>query len=219
MGIVSRVSDIVAANLNALLDRAENPEALLSQVIREMEAGLARARRSTAVAIAAERRLGRERDDHRRETEHWKMRAKDALTNGREDLARRALARKLEHESVAGRLEELHAEAALTSRSARTTLQAFAARLAEARRKARVLAARHRTAEVRVEVYRYLGAGRADFGASLARFDRLEDRLIRGADELTAEADLTGPDDLETAFADLDRERAIDRELAALKGQ
>jgi phage shock protein A len=53
----------------------------------------------------------------------------------------------------------------------------------------------------------------------LARFNRLEDRLIRRADEFTAEADLTGPDDLETALVDLDRELAVERELAALKAE
>src|SRR5207248_10087415 len=79
MGIFCRVSDVITANLNALLDRAEDPEVLLAQVVREMEDGLARARRSAAVAIAAERRLRRERDDHRSRAEHWKGRARDAL--------------------------------------------------------------------------------------------------------------------------------------------
>ena len=118
MGVISRVSDIVAANLNALLDRAEDPEAMLAQVIRDMEAGLARARRSAAVAVADERRLGRERDEHRLEAEHWKSRAKEALAAGREDLARRALARKLEHDGMTRDLEEQHAEASLTGESA-----------------------------------------------------------------------------------------------------
>jgi phage shock protein A len=217
MGIVSRVSDIVAANLNALLDRAEDPEAMLAHVIREMEAGLARARRSAAVAVAAERRLARERDDHRIGAEHWKGRAKEALAAGREDLARRSLARKVEHDAAAHSLDEQHAEAALTSQSARTALQAFEARLAEARRKLRTLVARHRTAQIRVEVHRHIGAGCTDFGASLARFDRLEDRLSRTADELAAEADLHDPDNLEAEFSDLNRQRTIEQELAALK--
>ena len=78
MSVFSRVSDIVVANIHALLDRADS-EALLAQVIREMEAGLAEARRSAAVAVAAERRLVRERDQHRAAADHWKGRAKEAL--------------------------------------------------------------------------------------------------------------------------------------------
>ena len=218
MGIFSRVSDIVAANLNSLLDRAEDPEAMLAQVIREMEIGLARARRSAAVAVAAERRLSRERDDHRIGAERWKGRAKEALAAGREDLACRSLARKLEHEALARGLDDQHVEATLTAESARAALRAFETRLAEARRKQRTLIARHRSAQIRVELHRHIGAGRSEFGSSLARFDHLEARLSRTADELAAEADLHDPENLEADFNDLDRQAAVDRELAALKG-
>jgi phage shock protein A len=217
MGIVSRVSDILTANLNALLDRTEDPEAMLAQVVRAMEDDLARARRAAAVAIAAERRLRRERDGHRTQADHWKGRAREALAAGREDLARRALVRKQEHDTLARSLDEQHAEAAQTGESARAALLALEARLAEARRKERTLLARHRAAQIRVEVYRYLGAGRVDFGASLARFDRLEDRLSRCADELAAEADLHDPAGLEAEFTALDRQWAIERELEELK--
>ena len=62
-----------------------------------------------------------------------------------------------------------------------------------------------------------MGAGRVDFGASLARFDRLKDRFDRSADELTAEADLHDPGHLEAEFTDLDRRQAVERELAGLK--
>src|SRR5689334_13758937 len=190
MRIFSRISDILTANLNALLDRAEDPEVMLAQVVREMEDGLARARRSAAVAIAAERRLRRERDDHRLRADHWKGRAGEALAADREELARRALARKQEHDALARVLEGQHAAAAQTGQSARTALLALEARLAEARRKQQALLARHRAAQIRVEVHRHLGGGRAGVGASSARFDRLEDRLSRCVEELTAEADL-----------------------------
>src|SRR5256885_1284524 len=97
MGIFSRISDIFAANLNALLDRAEDPELMLGHLIRAMEDGLDRARRYTAVAIAAESRLRRDRDNNRTLGDAWKTRAREALAAGREDLARRALARSQEH--------------------------------------------------------------------------------------------------------------------------
>jgi phage shock protein A len=217
MSVFSRISDVFTANLNALLDRAENPEVMLNQVVREMEDGLARARRYAAVAIAAESQLRRERDDNRDRTEQWKSRAREALAAGREELARQALARKQEHDALARNLEEEFAEAERVAQSARTALQILGSRLAEARRKQRVLIARHRTAQVRIEVYHYLGAGQGNFGASQARFDRQADRLGRRVEELAAEAglhDLTG---LETEFIDLERQLAIDRELEAMK--
>jgi phage shock protein A len=217
MSVFARVSDIITANLNSLLDRAENPEAMLAQVLREMADGLTRARRYAAVAIAAERRLRRERDDNRLHVEHWKARAAEALAANREDLARRALARKQEHDALARSLDERLAEAAQTAESARTALRALESRLAEARQKQRTLLARHRTAQLRVEVHRQLGAGRAGFASSGARFDRWEDRLSRCTDELAAEADLQDAAGLEAEFADLDRDQAIEQELESLK--
>jgi phage shock protein A len=217
MGIFSRVSDIITANLNSLLDRAENPEAMLAQVIREMADGLTRARRYAAVAIAAERRLRRERDDNRLQVEYWKARAAEALAANREDLARRALARKQEHELQARSLEEQHAEAAQIAESARTTVRALEQRLNDAHQKQRTLVARHRAAQVRVQVHRELGVGRSGFATSQARFDRWEDRLSRCTDELAAEADLHDAAGLEAEFADLDRQQAIEQELESLK--
>jgi phage shock protein A len=219
MGIFSRILDVFTANLNALLDRAEDPEVMLDQMIRAMEDGLARARRYAAVAIAAEGRLRRDRDDNRGRAEQWTARAREALAAGREDLARGALARKQEHDALAHGLEEEHAEAVRAGRSARTALQALEARLAEARAKQRVLLARHRTAQVRMEVYRHLDAGRTSFGTSAARFDCLAERLSRHVEELAAEAELQDPSGLEADFTDLERRLAIDRELEAMKGE
>lgn len=219
MGIFSRIFDIFTANLNALLDRAENPEVMLDQMIREMEDSLARARRNAAVAIAAESRLRRDRDDHRGHVEQWTARAREALAAGREELARRALARKQEHDVLARRLDEEFAEALQAAQSARTALQALEARLAEARAKQRVLLARHRTAQVRIEVYRHLNADGTNFGASATRFDRLADRLTQRVEELSAEAELNDLSGLEAEFTDLERRLAVDRELEAMKGE
>jgi phage shock protein A len=217
MGIFSRISDIIAANLNAMLDRAENPEVMLEHIIREMEDSYARARRYTATAIAAESRLRRDRDANRDQVEQWKARARQALAAGREELARRALARTQEHDMLARSLDEEFAEAVQAGQSARTALQALEARLAEARAKQRVLLARCRTAQVRIEVYRRLDFRRTNFGASQARFDRLADRLSQRVEERAAEADLHDLSGLEAEFTDLERRLAIDQELEAMK--
>ncbi len=219
MGISSRIFDIFTANLNALLDRAENPEVMLEHMIREMEDSLARARRYAAVAVAAESRLRRDRDDNRGRVEQWAARAREVLAAGREELARRALARKQEHDALARSLDEEHAEAVQAAQSARTALRALEARLAEARVKQRVLLARNRTAQVRIEVYRHLDVGRTDFGASAARFDRLADQLCQRVEELAAEAELHDLSGLEAEFTDQERRLAVERELEALKGE
>jgi phage shock protein A len=217
MGIFSRFSDLVVANLNALLDWAENPELMLDHVIREMEETLARARRYVAVAVAAESRLRHGRDDNHEQGEVWKSRAREALAAGREDLAWRALARKQECDVLSRSLEKDHAEAVQAVQSARAALQALEARLAEACHKRQALLARHRTAQARADIYRHLGADRTNFGAFRARFDCLVDRLSQRVAELDAEAELRDSSGPEAEFTEPERRLAIGRELAALR--
>jgi phage shock protein A len=217
MGIFARVSDIIAANVNALLDKAEHPEKMIGQIILEMEEGLANARRYAATAIAAERRIGRELEQNRAQVDFWKNKARAALTLKREDLARRMLERKQEHEDLVQSLEGQHAQAVQTSAQVRTSLRALEARLAEARRKRRSLLAQHAAAKVRVSLQR-MGAGFPDFHNAQTRFDRLEHRLEDYEDETAALVELSSAGGgLEGEVIDLERERAITEELEGLR--
>jgi phage shock protein A len=217
MRIFARLSDLIAANVNALLDRAEDPAKMIAQVIRDMEDGLADARRYAATAIAAERRLGRELDQNRTQAEFWRAKARTALTLDREDLARRMIARKKEHDALVSSLEAQHAQTVQTTVQVRTALRALEARLAEARRKQRSLLARQGAARVRAAVYR-TGAGLAGFPNAQAHFDRLENRLVEFEDEVAAQAELAlEGGGLEGELADLERERAVNEELAELE--
>jgi phage shock protein A len=217
MSIFSRISDILTANLNALVDRAENPVVMLEQMIREMEESHVRARKYAAVAIAAERRLRRDREYNQAQADQWKARAQEALAAGQEGLARRALARKQEHDLLARSLDEECTEAVEAAQSARAALAALESRLADVRTRQRVLLARHRTAQVRALVCRHLNIGRTSLGVSQVRFDRLADRLNQLTEELAAEADLCDLSGLEAEFTDLQRQLAIERELEAMK--
>ena len=218
MRILSRLSDIVAANFHALLDQVENPEALLAHVVREMEESLAAARRYAASAIAAERRIGRELEQNRVEVEHWHRKAREALTAGREDLARRALARKREHEDLVHGLEASFASVSETARNVRVLLRALEARLAEARRKQRTLLARQRAAQARIELHRTLPAGFPDLGSPGAKFERFENRLRDLEDELAAQADVQAVGGaLEEEFATFEASNEIERQLTQLK--
>src|SRR5262249_19989782 len=218
MGIFARLSDIITSNINALLDRAENPEWMIAQIIREMEEGLASAKRYAATALAAERRIGRELDQNRLQVQHWNEKPHKALTPGGEDPARRALARKMEHDDLIQSLERQHLESIQTCQSVRTSLHALEARLAEARRKQRTLLARHRAAQARVELHRVTGAGFPAFTGAQAKFDRFENQLIDFEDELAAIADLNNiQTGLEVDFAELERQQAIEEELQEMK--
>jgi phage shock protein A len=217
MRILSRCSNLVVANINALLARAENPEVMLGQIVRDMEDSLAAARSYAASAIAAERRLDRELAQHRSAVEYWQNKARAAVAANRDDLARLALRRRREHESLVRDLETQHLAALETSTQVRAALHDLEAALAAARRKQRSLIARHRAAQARRELCRSGGAtfhsGLA-FGAKLAHW---EERITQFEDEIAAFAEVQNLEDVESTFARWEAEVELDRELDALK--
>jgi phage shock protein A len=218
MGLFARLTELISANLNSLLDAAEDPERMLAQVIRELEESLSGARQQGARAVAAERRLARELEQNRAEARNWNERARLALAGRREDLARKALARKLEHDDLARVLETQWSAARQGSDEVKAALRALEARLAEARRKQRSLVARHRAAAVRLEAQLALRPGIPDGRAPLARFVRFEERLIDMEDQLLAQAEIARPlADLENELADLEAARRVEDELQVLK--
>jgi phage shock protein A len=217
MRILSRCSNIMVAKINALLDRLESPEVMTGQIVREMEDGLAQARSYAASAIAAERRLGRELAQQQIAVEFWQTKARAAVAAKRDDLARLALARKQEHETLAAELATQHAAALETSTQVRASLDALESGLAVARRKQRSMIARHRAAQARQELCRAAGTQVGTEVSAGAKLQRWEERLTDLEDEIAAQTELQGLAGLEKTFAGWESEAELDRELDALK--
>jgi phage shock protein A len=215
MSILGRFSDVVSLNIHALLDRAENPERLLAHLLRTLEEGLADAKLKAARAIAGERRLRRELGRHRAAAQHWKEQARLALARRREDLARRALACKIDHDAVVAALEVQHRHAHQLSADVKMGLQAFNKRLAEARHRHTLLLIRTRSAEVRLQVE---GSLRGDLLDVSTRFDQVERRLVDREDDLLAQLEVSRLDgDLEADLGILEQKKRIEEELQTLK--
>ena|ERR1700722_2033478 len=217
MRILSRCSDIIVANINAVLDKAENPEAMICQIIHEMEDGLAVARSHAASAIAAERRLSRELAEQHVGIEHWQTKARAAVAANRDDLARLALARKKELETSATELEIQHVAALETSTQVRAALHTLEANLAAARRKQHSLIARHRAAQARQELCRAAGPRLGTGVTPGAKLQHWEQRLTDLEDVIAAQTEVQGLAGPETAITTWEADAEIDRELAALK--
>jgi phage shock protein A len=212
-----RIHDIITANINDLIDRVEDPERMIKQMIREMEENIARANEGVIDAIASEKQLHKELELHRRQSVEWMKKAEDALHANREDLARAALMRKKEYDSVIQSLEPAWESARATSEHLKKQLHALEAKLDEAKRKRSMLTARQRAAQAR----EYMGDTMSHFKAGLnahANFTRMEDRVSEMEARAEAMDEVNSPSSrVEKEALAMEMEWEVDNELAALK--
>jgi len=215
--IFKRINDVLSANINDLIDRVEDPERMVKQIIREMEENILRAREGVVEAIASEKKLQKELESNRQLAADWLGKAETALRTGNEGLARSALARKKEHDDIVKALEPAWQSANATSERLKNQLRALEAKLEEARRKRGTLLARQRAAEARDQLDQTLSRFEDGFAAH-QQFSRMEDKVAdmeaRSAalDELD---NLSSP--LEKEFLDLEVRQEVDAELEKLK--
>ncbi len=212
-----RITDIISANINDMIDRVEDPERMIKQIIREMEENIHRARGGVLDAIAREKQLYRDLQHHRRKSEAWQGKAETALRRNQRDLAVKALTRKKEHDRIIEDLEAAWSSAESTSRSLKSQYRKLEAKLEEARRKRSALAARQRMAEARTR----LGTTVHRFERGVAieeKFDRMESRVVEIEARSDAVADLDDEaTELEREFEELETDAAVEAELADLE--
>ncbi len=220
MGVFKRISDIISANLNDLTEGFEDPERMLKQAVREMEETIAEVTNQTAKAMANETTLSRELERNRGQRQQWQNRAEKAVSEGDDELARKALVRKNEHENLVAALKDQLASAQEASASLRCQLAAMKAKLAEGKRNLATLSARKRAADFRKKMeMQAVGVSSEVDDSAFAKFDRMKAKVEQAEAEAAAMAELrgmeTGPTDtdIDTPEEDLD----ISSELAQLK--
>ena len=184
MGLFQRFNDIISANLNDMVDRFEDPEKMLKQAVREMEAAIIEARRETARAMASEKLAGKELAESERQSGDWEKRAEQAVRAGDDAMARKALIRKQEHDKVSAALRDQTAATSEAAHTLRRQLEAMQAKLAEATRRLGTLVARQKAAAVRAKIQ----AGVGDVEMNSEAFDKFE-RLRKKVDRVEAETE------------------------------
>jgi len=216
MGVFSRLGDIFNSNINAILDKAEDPEKIIRMVIQEMEDTLIEVRSSAAKVIADQKDVARQLTKLEEAAAEWARKAELAVSKGREDLARGALTEK---RNVTDMIESTHEEMdRLADALARheADVEKLDAKLREARAKKATMQARHKTASNQVRVRKNLYDNR--ISDAFDRFEQVERRIDRleGEAEAMALGRGDGTDDLEDAFKALEGDDEIERELAEL---
>jgi phage shock protein A len=215
MGIFSRFRDIVNANLSDLLDRAEDPQKMIRMMIQEMEETLVEVRTTSAKVIADRKHLERRIENQQLEISDWEGKARLALSKGREDLARAALAEQASCEemlalaeqelaAVAGHIAELNDEIGQLQR-----------KLDDAKAKQKALVAREQTARSRLDIRQRFSRDKVN--EAFDKFEAYERRMDNLEGEVEA-YDL-GTKDLSEEIEDLARTDKVDDALAKLKAQ
>ena len=214
MGIFSRFSDIINSNINAILEKAEDPEKIVRLMIQEMEDTLVEVRSAAARAIADRKELSRRLEIVNRDIADWQNKAELAIDKGRDDLAKAALAEKNRLAKVAESLGQEQVAISDGLEKLNQDITSLEAKLADAKARQQAIVARHTTATKRLEVRKRLHDYKID--DALNRFEKFERRMdvVEGQVE---SYDLGRKKGLSEEIADLESADAVEQELSELK--
>jgi len=216
MSIFSRFTDIVNANLNGMLDKAENPEKMIRLIIQEMEETLVEVRATAAKSIAEKKTLLRQVRTLENNIASWHEKASLAVTKEREDLARAALSEKQKCQVKLSGLQEELTQIDVHLDAVQEDSQRLQEKLSEAKRKQDSYLIRQQSVEVRLKVKQQGHIQQMD--NAIAKFERYQQKIDRLEAELES-YDFTENKDLESQFRELDEADNVEQELAELKKQ
>jgi len=216
MGIFTRFRDIISSNINAMLDKAEDPEKMIKLMIREMEDTLVELKASCASVIAESKKMQRRLDEIDARKSLWGDRVNLAVDKGRDDLAREALMEKKRFSQMAEVMEANLTQQTLLVTQYRDDIAQLEDKLGKAREKQHVLVQRAIHAQRAKQTQEDIR--RMDNYEAIAKFEDMESRI----DRMEAEAQLVNPVSggrLEDAFHKLHVDDEIEKELSAIKAQ
>jgi phage shock protein A len=217
MGILDRTSAILRANVNALLDQAEDPEKMLDQVLRDMADAIGQARGEVAEMIAQQQALAADRDRSLGLAQDWSHKAELALGQSADDLAKDALRRKIDYDRNAQAYAgQLQAQADVVAKLKRD-LEQLEAKYEGLKRNRNALISRHRAAVAQQTI---AGAAAqitaADPTSDLARMD---ERIRREEARAAAVEEMADRPAMEDQFAALEGDHDVERQLADLRAK
>lgn len=214
MGLMERVSTLIRANLNDLIDKAEHPEKMIKQLILDMENQLMQVKTQVAVAIADHHMLEQKEAENRQLSTEWMKKAEIAVQKKEDDLARAALERYQSYQRLTESFREQAVDQAVQIESLKTALRKLDQKLSEARAKSQLLIAQHRRSRA---IGKARDAEAATTDSAAAGFDRMKDKVAREAALAHAKTEIAGT--LDDRFAALQRDDEIERLLGEIKSR
>lgn len=216
MALLERVATLVRANLNDLIDKAEDPEKMIKQIILDMQNQLLQVKTQVAIAIADQHLLEKKQKENEHAASEWVHKAELAVDKKQDELARAALERSISYKELAESFDQQVADQRVQVDNLKSALNKLEQKLVEALNKSDLLIAQHRRA-------RALGkatdarAAMGD-GSKAAAYDRMKRRVQHDEAIASAKADMMA-DNIDDKFAALEKEEAIDKLLAEIKSR
>jgi phage shock protein A len=216
MALLERVSTLVRANINDLIDKAEEPEKMIKQVILDMQNQLLQVKTQVAIAIADQHLLEKRQKENEEKTTEWMRKAELAVGKKEDDLARAALHRVESYREMAGSFSQQVADQKAQVENLKTALRQLEQKLAEAQGKADLLIAQQRRA-------RAVGKAqdaRAAIGdhSKTAAFDRMKNKVAQNEAVSQAKSEI-GAEDIEDRLTAIEKEDRIEQLLAEMKAR
>ena len=216
MALLERVTTLVRANLNDLIDKAEDPEKMIRQIILDMENQLLQVKTQVAISIADQHLLEKKQKENEESEQQWKRRTELALDKGDDVLARAAIERAMSYKGTAESFHQQVEDQKAQVDSLKQALIKLQQKLDEAKAKSDMLIAQHRRSRALGKAH---DASRAiGDGSKAAAFDRMKNRVQHSEATAQASSELLS-DDVNGKFAAMEKESEIDRQLAEIKAR
>ena len=216
MALLERVATLVRANLNDLIDKAEDPEKMIKQVILDMQNQLLQVKTQVAISIADQHLLEKRQKEQQEKSIEWMRKAELAVDKKQDDLARAALERHKSCSQMADSFTEQIADQHAQVESLKSALNKLEQKMAEAESKSELLISKQRRARAATRAADAQAA--MGDGSNVAAFDRMKTKVARNEAISQAKHELLG-DDIEARLSKLEREDEIDKLLAEVKSR
>ena len=216
MALLERVSTLIRANLNDMIDKAEDPEKLIKQVILDMQNQLLQVKTQVAIAIADQHLLEKKRKENEDAGSEWRRKAEMAVDKKQDDLARAALERSIASDGLAQSFAQQVSDQKVEVENLKNALNKLEAKLSEAQNKSDLLIAQHRRARALNKAH----DARLAMGdtSKSAAYDRMKNRVAHDEAVAQARTELS-TDSIDDRFASMEKEEAIDKLLAEIKSR
>lgn len=215
MGVFKRLSDLLKSNVNDLIDRAEDPEKMVKQIIIDMQKELNIATQNYGKAKASEKLAEKKYNEAVKVSADWENKAKAALSQGDQELAKKALAKKVKADEDVASYKEMYESISNQTEAIGNQVEVLKSKLDEAKSRQAMLIARSQMADTQKNLAKATGG--FDSSSSIEKFNRMEEKITRKEAEADAFSEIAGTDDeLTDSFEEIEKNAKVDAEMQRL---